>query len=363
MIPLLNLKKQYESIRQEILDSISAVLESGTFVLGPRVKEFEDQVASYMGMPYALGVASGTDALHLAIKALGIGRGDEVITTPFTFFATIEAIIYEGARPVLVDIDPDTFNIDTAQIEACITPSTKGIIPVHMFGHPADMREILRIADKHSLIVIEDCAQSFGATLDGKQTGSFGDAGCFSFYPSKNLGAYGDAGIVTVVEEEIASDIVKFRNHGSAGNYLHADVGFNSRLDEIQAAILLVKMKHIDRYNEIRRERAAQYTKLLSPYVKTPVEKEGARHVYHQYTIRHPERDRIRQALADAEISSTVYYPIPAHLQPALESLGYGAGSFPVAEESSRTVLSLPICPELEESTVQRVADVIAGAC
>jgi dTDP-4-amino-4,6-dideoxygalactose transaminase len=361
-VPMINLKQQCENLREEAVAALTEVFMSAHYVLGPRVERFETSVAEYIGTSGAVGVASGTDALHLAVKTLGIGPGDEVITTPFTFFATVEAIAYEDATPVFVDIDPETYNIDVTRIEAAITPRTKAIIPVHLYGHPAEMGAILDIAARHNLVVIEDCAQSFGASIDGKRTGSFGDAGCFSFYPSKNLGAIGDAGIITVKKADIFTDLRKFRNHGTAGLYLHADVGFNSRLDEVQAAILLIKLKRIDEYTARRRERAALYTELLKGTVKTPVELPGCMHVYHQYTIRHPERDRIREALAAAGIASNVYYPVPMHLQPAMEHMGLTRGALPVAEQAADEVLSLPICPEISEETVRQVADVIRRA-
>lgn len=361
MIKMLNLKKQYEGIRQEIEEAVSSVLESTAYILGPRVKEFEAKVAEYIGVSDGIGVANGTDALHLSVKALGLTEGDEVITTPFTFFATTEAILYERATPVFVDIDPETYCIDVTKIEEKITDRTKAIMPVHMFGHPADMKAIMDIATRHGLVVIEDCAQSIGAHIDGKKTGSFGDTGCFSFYPSKNLGAFGDGGLITLNDSEVAESILKFRNHGSAGGYLHEVVGINSRLDELQAAILLVKLKRIDEYNALRRERAATYTSLIKDQVKCPVEMTGCYHVYHQYTIRHPERDRIKGKLAKEGISSNVYYPIPVHLQPALADMGLKKGSMPEAEKASEEVLSLPMFPELEESSVERIAGIISG--
>lgn len=360
-INMLNLKQQYDSIRDEVREAVDAVLESTAYVLGPRVKEFEAKVAEYIGVSDGIGVANGTDALHLSVKALGIGDGDEVITTPFTFFATTEAIMYEGAVPVFVDIDPETYCIDVKGIEEKITKRTKAIMPVHMFGHPADMKSIMQIAEKHGLMVIEDCAQSIGATIDGKKTGSFGNTGCFSFYPSKNLGAFGDGGLIALNDKAVAESILKFRNHGSAGGYLHEVVGINSRLDEIQAAILLVKLRRIDEFNALRSARAAQYTKLLSDKVTCPVERPGCRHVYHQYTLRHPERDRIKGKLAKEGIASTVYYPIPVHLQPALAELGLKKGALPQAELASEQVLSLPMYPELEESSVETIAGIIAG--
>lgn len=361
MITMLNLKQQYDAIREEVLESVTAVLESTAYILGPRVKEFEAKVAEYVGVSDGIGLASGTDALHLSVMALGIGDGDEVITTPFTFFATTEAILYERAKPVFVDIDPETYNIDVSRIEEKITSRTKAIMPVHMFGHPADMKAIMDIAKRHNLMVIEDCAQSIGASIDGQKTGSFGNTGCFSFYPSKNLGAFGDGGLVTLNDRKIAENILKVRNHGSSGGYLHEVVGINSRLDEIQAAILLVKLKRIDEYNALRRERAAQYTSLMGDKVTCPVEKPGCTHVYHQYTIRHPERDRIKGMLAKDGIASTVYYPIPVHLQPALADMGFKKGDFPEAEKAADEVLSLPVYPELEAASAERIAEIVAG--
>jgi UDP-2-acetamido-2-deoxy-ribo-hexuluronate aminotransferase len=306
-----------------------------------------------------VGVASGTDAIHLSINAFGIGEGDEIITTPFTFFAIVEAILYSGAMPVFVDVDAETFNIDKGQIETKITDKTKAILPVHLFGQMADMEEISKLAKKYGLKVIEDCAQSFGANLNGKKAGSFGDTGCFSFYPSKNLGGYGDGGIITINDSMIADKVRKLRNHGSRISYIHEDIGFNSRLDEIQAGVLLVKFKYIDKYNLARRQKAALYTELLSDKVKCPVEKKGAYHVFHQYTIRSDKRDEIKKGLSDKGISSVVYYPVPLHLQEALRFLGYKEGDFPVSEKSAKEVLSLPIYPELEESVIERIAEII----
>jgi UDP-2-acetamido-2-deoxy-ribo-hexuluronate aminotransferase len=359
MIPMVDLKRQFNDIRDEIFAVITEVLESSQYILGPKVMELEKKIALYHGTAEALGVASGTDALHLAVEALGIGEGDEVITTPFTFFATAEAIMYTGATPVFVDIEPDTMNIDPAEIEKKITKKTQAIMPVHIFGHPADMGKILQIAKKHNLRIIEDCAQSFGAEMDGKKTGSFGDAGCFSFYPSKNLGAFGDGGMVLLDDLAIASDIRKLRNHGSKGHYRHESVGFNSRLDEIQAGILLVKFKRIDHYNEQRRQKAAIYNQLLSGSVELPVERPGCKHVYHQYTIRSKNRDRIQKVLQEKGVSSVVYYPTPVHLQEAVNFLGYKKGDLPIAEEASERVLSLPVYPELEETSIREIADII----
>jgi UDP-2-acetamido-2-deoxy-ribo-hexuluronate aminotransferase len=282
-----------------------------------------------------------------------------VITTPFTFFATAEAILYTGATPVFVDIEPETMNIDTAKIEAAITGKTKAILPVHIFGHPADMDGIVTIAQRHDLKIIEDCAQSFGASIRGKMAGSFGDAACFSFYPSKNLGSFGDGGMVLANDPAVADDVRMLRNHGSRGAYRHESVGFNSRLDEIQAGVLLVKMKRIDEYNEKRRRNAALYTKLICGSVQCPVELPGNLHVYHQYTIRSDKRDEIQRRLRENDVSSVVYYPTPLHLQEAVSFLGYKKGDLPVAEETSEEVLSLPMYPELEETTIRGIADIL----
>ena len=326
---------------------------------GKKGAEFEDKVKAYHGVNEAIGVASGTDALHLAVRALGIGPGDEVITTPFTFFATVEAIMYVGALPVFADIEPDTLNIDPASVERLITKKTKAILPVHIFGHPADMDKLMAIANAHGLKVVEDCAQSFGSSLHGKKTGSFGDAACFSFYPSKNLGAYGDGGMIILNDHEVADIVKKLRNHGSKGGYRHECLGYNSRLDELQAGILLIKLKRIDEYNAKRRRNASLYTELLSDVVTCPVEKKGAVHIYHQYTIRSGRRDYIQQYLKERELPSVVYYPIPLHLQEAMNYLGHKEGDFPVTEQVSREVLSLPIYPELDERDIHLTSETI----
>jgi UDP-2-acetamido-2-deoxy-ribo-hexuluronate aminotransferase len=359
MIPMVDLKKQVQEIKDEVFDVLRDIFESGQYILGLKVSEFEKVVANYHGVQEAIGVASCTDALHLSIDALNIGEGDEVITSPFTFFATVEAILYTGAIPVFVDIEPDTLNIDTNQIEGTITEKTKAILPVHLFGHPADMGKILYVAKKYRLKVIEDCAQSFGAGINGKKAGSFGDAGCFSFYPSKNLGGCGDGGMVVLNNSKVADRIKELRNHGSKGSYRHKRVGFNSRLDEIQAGILLIKLKHIDEYNKKRRRNAALYNHLLSDKLKCPVEKEGSYHVYHQYTIITPKRDNLQQKLKEKGIASVIYYPVPLHLQKALKFLGYHKGDFPIAENAAKQVLSLPMYPELEESSITKIAKII----
>jgi dTDP-4-amino-4,6-dideoxygalactose transaminase len=359
MVPMVDLKKQFQEIKGEVFHVLTDILESSKYILGTKVSEFEKKVANYHGVREAVGVASGTDALHLSIDALGIGEGDEVITTPLTFFATVEAILYTGALPVFVDIEPDTLNIDASQIEANVTKKTKAILPVHLFGHPSDMKKILNIAKKHGLKVIEDCAQSFGAKVNGKKVGSIGDAGCFSFYPSKNLGGYGDGGMIIVNSSRVADTIRELRNHGSRGSYRHKRVGFNSRLDEIQAGILLVKLMRIDEYNRKRRKNAALYNNLLSDKVKCPVEKKDTYHVYHQYTIISHKRDEIQQKLKENGISSVIYYPVPLHLQKALKFLGYQKGDFPVTEKAAKEVLSLPMYPELEESAIIKISKII----
>jgi UDP-2-acetamido-2-deoxy-ribo-hexuluronate aminotransferase len=359
MIPMVDLKKQFNDIKEEIFDVLVEVLESSQYILGPKVRELEKRIAEYHGLSEAIGVASGTDALHLTVEAMGVGEGDEVITTPFTFFASAEAVLYTGATPVFVDIESETMNLDPAKIESTITERTKAILPVHIFGHPANMEEILLIAKKYNLKVIEDCAQSFGAEIKGKKCGSFGDAGCFSFYPSKNLGAFGDGGMILLNDPSIATDIRKLRNHGSKGSYRHESVGFNSRLDEIQAGILLVKLRRINEYNEKRRKKAAIYDALLSETVDRPVELPGFTHVYHQYTIRSVKRDEIQRSLRQNDISSVVYYPIPLHLQEAMSFLGHRRGDFPIAEDTAQKVLSLPIYPELEETAIGQITDII----
>jgi len=359
MKPMIDLKKQYLDIKDEVLHVLNEVLESAQYVLGKKGAELEEGIRKYHGVKDAIGVASGTDALHLSLKALGIGKGDEVITTPFTFFATVEAILYTGAVPVFVDIEPETYNIDVSLIEKKINKKTKAIVPVHIFGHPADMKAIMDIATRHKLKVIEDCAQSFGASQDGRKTGSFGDAGCFSFYPSKNLGAYGDGGMVVLNNSQVGDEIRKLRNHGSKGGYKHECLGYNSRLDEMQAAILLVKFRRIDELNNKRHEKAALYNRLLSDAVICPVEKDGNRHVYHQYTIRTPKRDLMQQYLKEYEVPSVVYYPVPLHLQKAMGFMGHREGDFPVTEKVSNEVLSLPVYPELDENDIHQTSELI----
>jgi len=359
MKPMIDLKKQYLDIKEEIFAELNQIFESSRYILGTKVSELENKIRDYHGVNDAIGLASGTDALYLSMLSLGIGNGDEVITTPFTFFATAEAILYTGAKPVFVDIDPETFNIDASLIPQAITEKTRAILPVHLFGHPADMDSVMEIANKYNLKVIEDCAQSFGAALNGRKIGSYGDAGCFSFYPSKNLGAYGDGGMVILNDHAAAEKIRMLRNHGSSGGYKHEFAGYNSRLDEIQAGVLLVKFKRIEEYNSKRYQKAMLYNSLLEGVVNTPVEKGDVTHVYHQYTITSEKRDLIQECLKKEGIPSVVYYPIPLHLQKALSYLGYKENDFPVAEKAAKNVLSLPMYPELDEKDIIATSEVI----
>lgn len=363
-VPMVDLKVQYEAIKEEITSAVLGVIQTTHFILGPQGKALEEAVAAYHGVKHAIAVASGTDALHLALLAAGIKRGDEIITSPFTFIATAEAISYVGAVPVFVDIDPVTFNLDVARVDAAITGKTKGIIPVHLYGHPVEMDPLMATAKKHGLRVIEDCAQSFGAEYNGRKTGSFGDAGCFSFFPSKNLGCYGDGGMIITNDTKMAEHMLSLRNHGSRVRYYHDEIGFNSRLDEIQAAILRVKLSHIDEYNEKRRNNALRYNKYLAaPGIQTPSEQTGTRHAFHQYTVRIKNRDAVKQKLdAGKTTSSMIYYPVPLHLQAAYKNLGMKPGNLPVSEQAALEVLSLPMYPELTEAQIRTVADAVKKA-
>jgi len=363
-VPMVDLKIQFEAIRQEVTSAVLDVMESTHFILGPRVKGLEEAIASYHGVKYAVAVASGTDALHLALLAAGIKRGDEVITSPFTFIATAEAISYLGAVPVFVDIDPQSLNLDVKKIAAAVTSKTKAIIPVHLFGQPADMDEIMEIAKHGKLHVIEDCAQSFGAEYHGRKTGTIGELGCFSFFPSKNLGGYGDGGMVITDDRNLADHLLSLRNHGSHVRYYHDEIGFNSRLDEIQAAVLHIKLKHIGEYNDKRRRNAKRYNACFTGSgIRTPSELRGTMHVFHQYTIRINNRDAVKKRLDDGKVtSSMIYYPVPLHLQAAYRDLGMIQGSLPVAEQVSHEVLSLPMYPELSETQINRVADAVKQA-
>jgi dTDP-4-amino-4,6-dideoxygalactose transaminase len=361
-VPMLDLKAQHEPIKEEIKAALKEILDSGRFILGNNVSSLEHEVAVYHNVEKGVGLASGTDALYLSLKALDIKEGDEVITTPFTFIASAESITYVGATPVFADIDRDTLNISPAKIEEKITDKTKAIIVVHLFGQPADMDEIMQIAGKYNLKVIEDSAQAFGAKYKDVPIGSIGDAGCFSFYPSKNLGAYGDGGMIITSNRDVSEKVKLLRNHGTVGPYQHDFIGYNSRLDEIQAAILRIKLRHIDTYNHNRRQIASLYTSLLADTVTCPEEKRDRTHVYHQYTIRTHGRAHVQQVLKDNNISSVIYYPAPLHFQKAFQYLGYKEGDFPESESAANEVMSLPIYPELEQEKVQRIAEVILKA-
>jgi dTDP-4-amino-4,6-dideoxygalactose transaminase len=363
MIPMVDLKRQYNALKAEIDAAVSDVLANTQFILGPNVNRLEEEVAAYHGVPHAIGVANGTDALLLALRACGIKAGDEVITTPFTFIATAEVIALLGARPVFVDICPDSFNIDPLLIEEKITKKTKAIIPVHLFGNPANMKPIMEIAKKYNLKVIEDCAQSFGAKYKDQTTGTIGDAGCFSFFPSKNLGCYGDGGMVITKNEDIARQIRMLRNHGSSVRYYHQEIGYNSRLDEIQAAILRVKLKRIDQFNRARQQNAAAYCIAIDKKdIILPIVAPECAHVYHQFTIRSKKRDIIANALKDKDIASAVYYPVPLHRQEVFIQLLPNLTALPQSELCADEVLSLPMFPELTKDEIILIANVINNA-
>lgn len=359
-IPILDLKGQYLAHREEIDRAILAAIESGHLILGPNVKALEEEIAAYVGCRYGIGVASGTDALRLALAALQIGPGDEVITTPFTFVATANTISHAGATPVFVDIDPRTFNLVPELVEKAVTPRTKAIVPVHLFGQTAAMGPLLEIARRYGLWIIEDAAQAIGAEEAGQRAGSFGNLGCFSFYPTKNLGAYGDGGMVTTNDPELAERVDLLRRHGSKKKYYNEVLGFNSRLDEIQAALLRVKLRYLDDWTEKRRRIAHRYNQLLAGVpVETPLERPKVRHVYHQYTIRAPHRDRLQAYLQEQGIGTMVYYPVPLHRLPLYAGLNYPEGSLPASEQAAREVLSLPIYPELTDEQLEMVVGAI----
>jgi len=362
MIPMVNLKAQYAEIKDEVEQGLAETIANCSFILGPNVQAFEQECADYLGVKHAIAVASGTDALHLALIAEGIGPGDEVITTAFTFIATAEAICYVGAKPVFVDIDPKTFNISPEAIEKAITPKTKAIMPVHLFGQPADMTRIAGICKQYDLKLIEDCCQSFGASIDGKQTGAIGDAGAYSFFPSKNLGAYGDGGLVVTNSDAAAETLKMLHNHGSKVRYYHDIIGYNSRLDEMQAVILRAKLKRIDRYNQARRRAAHLYSELMADLpLATPFEDGVGEHVYHQYTLLCDRRDEVMKALQEKEIGCAVYYPVPLHRQNVFKEACAGV-SLPVTEQVAANCLSLPICSELDDATIRMIVAVIRGA-
>ncbi len=356
---MVNLKAQYAEIKQEVEQGLAQTIENCSFILGPNVQAFEKEAAEYLGVKHAIGVASGTDALHLALLAEGIGEGNEVITTAFTFIATAEAIRYVGAKPVFVDVDPKTYNITAATIAAAITDKTAAVMPVHLFGQPVDIVAIKAVCDKHNLKLIEDCAQSFGASIAGKQTGSIGHAAGYSFFPSKNLGAFGDGGLVGTNSDITAERVRQLRNHGSKVRYYHDVVGFNSRLDEMQAVVLRAKLKRIDRYNESRRHAAHLYSELMADLpLETPFEDGMGIHVYHQYTLLCDRRDEILSALQTRQIACSIFYPVPLHQQNVFKD-DCADVSLPVTEDIAERCMSLPICSELSDESVKEVVVVI----
>jgi len=363
-IPMLDLNAQYASIRDEIQAAINSVLDSQHFILGPQVQALEEEIASYCGRKFGVGVASGTDAIILALRAAGIGRGDEVLVPSFTFIATAGAVSLLGAKPVFIEIQPETFNIDPQKISSKITSRTRAIVPVHLYGQAADMDPIMEIARQHGLKVVEDNAQAIGAGYKGKKTASIGDLGCISFFPSKNLGGYGDGGMVVTDSEESYKRLRGLRGHGGTKKYYSEEQGWNSRLDEIQAAILRVKLRHLDNWNAGRRKNAAKYDALFSGVsgVTIPRVMDWADHVFHQYTIRAPKRDAVQKSLAEQGIATTVYYPTPIHLQPIYASLGYRQGDLVETERAAKEALSLPMYAELSEWQMQRVAEGVARA-
>ncbi len=362
MIPMVDLQAQYSRLKPEIDEAVLRVLASSQFILGPEVAAFERDFAAYCGASEAIAVNSGTSALHLALLVAGVGPGDEVVTVPYTFVATVAAIRYAGATPVFVDIEEPWFTMDPARLEAAITPRTRAILPVHLYGQPADMDPILEVARRHGLPVIEDAAQAHGAEYKGRRCGSIGDIAAFSFYPGKNLGAYGEGGAVVTSHAEWARRVRVLRDWGQEKRYEHTVKGFNYRMDGIQGAILRVKLRHLEDWTAARRSRAALYARALAGGpVQTPRERPDVRHVFHVYAIRSRCRDALREALQAHGIATGVHYPIPVHLQPAHADLGLGVGAFPVAERVAAEILSLPIYPELTDAQVQTIAAAIKG--
>lgn len=357
---MVDLKAQYERIKPEIDAAIQRVVDSGQFIMGKEVLEFEEGIARYMKTEHAVGCASGTDALQIALMAVDVENGDEVITPPFTFVSTVETIVLLGAKPVFVDVEEDTFNIDPSKVEAAITERTKAIIPVHLYGQSAEMDPILKVARKHQLRIIEDAAQAIGAEYRGRKVGGIGDIGCVSFFPSKNLGAFGDAGMMVTNDPALAERVRMISVHGSKQKYHHDVVGVNSRLDTIQAAVLNTKLKHLEEWHEARRRAAAKYNELLrGSGVTLPLERPYNRHIFHQYTIRSKNRDRLSASLKTKQIPHAIYYPIPLHLQPAYKNLGYHEGQFPVSERLSQEVLSLPMHTELNDDQLEFIASAV----
>ena len=364
-VPFLDLKTQYQTIQAEITSALQNVLDSTAFAGGPFVEKFEKEFDAFCQARFTVGVSSGTDALWTALLCLGVGQGDEVVTTPNTFIATAEAITFCGAKPVFVDIDEQTYNLNPDLLKGAITTKTKAIIPVHLFGQPADMDPIMKIAREHGLFVIEDACQAHGTEYKGRRAGSIGHAGCFSFYPGKNLGAYGEAGAVVTNDSELAEKIKMFRDHGQAKKYYHSMIGWNARMDGFQGAVLSVKLKHLSDWNEARRKNAKLYNELLTGVdkVQRPVEAQYAKHVYHIYAIRTSKRDALMSALAEKSIFCGIHYPIPLHIQEAYRFLGYAQGSFPIAEKCAEEFLSLPMFPELTQNQIVMVVNAIKKFC
>jgi dTDP-4-amino-4,6-dideoxygalactose transaminase len=363
LVPLIDLKAQYRAIREEIDAAVHHVLENTAFILGSEVAAFEQEFAACSGAAFGIGTNSGTSALHLALLAAGVGPGDEVITTPFTFIASVATIGYTGATPVLVDIDPRTYNIDPGKIEAAITPRTKAVLPVHLFGQPAHMDPILEIVRHYQLVVIEDAAQAHAAEYQGRRCGSLGDIACFSFYPTKNLGAYGEGGMVVTSHPEYAQTVRLLRDWGTDKKYEHRLRGYNYRLEGLQGAILRVKLRHLEAWTEARIAHAARYGQLLAASgVELPEAMPWARHVYHTYTVRVPRRDEVHARLRAAGIGTAIHYPVPVHLQPAWRGLGYHPGDFPAAERAAAEVLSLPMYAELAPAQIEAVAAELSAA-
>jgi dTDP-4-amino-4,6-dideoxygalactose transaminase len=373
-ISFIDLEKQYEEIKKEIKIGLEAVFRKSNFILGEEVRKFEEEFARYCGVKFAVGVNSGTDALFLGLLSLGIGKGDEVIVPAFTYIATSLAVSYTQAKPVFVDIEEDTFNLDVKKIERAITPRTKAIIPVHLYGHPVDMGQLLRVARKYNLKIVEDCAQAHGAEYKFQVTsnqkpvtrkvGAIGDIGCFSFYPTKNLGACGDGGMVVTNNENTYNRLLMLRDYGRKNRYEHIMKGYNSRLDTVQAVILLAKLKRLDRWNQMRRQKARLYHRLLKKnvHILLPIEKPYARHVYHIFAIRIKNRDRVCEKLKKEGISVLIHYPIPLHLQEVYRELGYKRGDFPVAEKVAKEIVSLPMYPHLKKDDIRKVVQVLLNS-
>jgi dTDP-4-amino-4,6-dideoxygalactose transaminase len=363
-VPFVDLQAQYRSIKSEVDAAVQRVLDTSAFILGREVEAFERAFAEYVGAEFCVGVSNGTAAIQLALTACGVGAGDEVIVPANTFFATAEAVSTANATPVFVDCDPDSSNIDASKIEAAITPRTRAILPVHLYGQPADLDAVFSVAGRHKLIVVEDAAQAHGARYKGKRVGPLGRAGCFSFYPGKNLGAYGEGGAVVTNDREVARRVRLLRDHGSEQKYRHEVVGYNFRLEGIQGAVLDVKLKHLDRWNDLRRGHAALYRELLAPHADAgsltlPREMSYAESVHHLFVIQADARDSLQRFLAAAGVQTGIHYPVPVHLQPAYASLGHGEGDFPEAERQARRLLSLPMFAELNERQIIYVADAV----